>query len=70
MKDVLGDENRLHVIKATRLAVIKQVQKTEVELKELYPKLQLNENLAKNDFVENRKILNQCFELGKRLTNN
>lgn len=69
MKEVLGDENRLHVIKATRLAVIKQVQKTEEELKELYPKLQLDENLAENDFIKNREVLSHCFELGKRLTN-
>ena len=69
MKEVLGDKNRLHVIKATRLAVIKQVQKTEEELKELYPKLQLDENLAENDFIKNKEVLSQCFELGKRLTN-
>lgn len=68
MKEVMGDGNRLHAIKATRLAVIKQVQKTEEELKELYPKLQLDENLAENDFIKNREVLSQCFELGKRLT--
>ncbi|NOQ26640.1 MAG: hypothetical protein GQ564_14875 [Bacteroidales bacterium] len=68
MKEVMGDGNRLHAIKATRLAVIKQVQKTEEELKELYPKLQLDENLAENDFIKNRAVLSQCFELGKRLT--
>lgn len=69
MKEVLGDKNRLHVIKATRLAVINQIQKSEEELKELYPKLQLNENLAENDFVKNQEVLSQCFELGKRITN-
>ena len=69
MKDVLGDENRLHVIKATRLAVIKQVQKTEKELKELYPKLQIDESLAENDYKKNQEVLAQCFELGKTLTN-
>ena len=31
MKEVLGDNNRLHVIKGTRLAVIKHVQKKEDE---------------------------------------
>lgn len=69
MKEVMGDGNRLYAIKATRLAVIKQVQKTQEELKELYPKLQLDENLAENDFIKNREVLSQCFELGKRLTN-
>lgn len=67
MKEVLGEDNRLHVIKGTRLAVIKQVQKTEDELKELYPKLQLNENLAEKDFKKNQEILSQCFDLGKNL---
>ncbi|MCB2197735.1 MAG: flavodoxin family protein [Bacteroidetes bacterium] len=68
MKDVLGDNNRLHVIKGTRLAVIKQVQKTEDELKELYPKLRLNEKLAEDDFKKNQKILKKCYELGEALT--
>ncbi len=68
MKEVLGDKNRLHVIKATRLAVIKQVQKTEEELKELYPKLKLDESLAEADFIKNQEILKECFDLGKNLT--
>lgn len=68
MKEVLGENNRLHVIKATRLAVIKQVQKTEDELKELYPKLMLNENLAKADYLKNQEILKDCFDLGNKLT--
>ncbi len=68
MKEVLGDKNRLHVIKATRLAVIKQVQKTEEELKELYPKLKLDESLAESDFIKNKEILKECFDLGKELS--
>ena len=68
MKEVLGDSNRLHVIKGTRLAVIKQVQKTEEELKELYPKLKLDEKLAKQDFERNKQILLDCKELGEKLT--
>jgi multimeric flavodoxin WrbA len=68
MKKVLGEKNRLHVIKATRLAVIKQLQKTEQELKDLYPKLKLDENLADKDFVKNQKILDQCFALGEKLS--
>jgi len=69
MKEVLGDNNRLHVVKGTRLAVIKQVQKTEEELKELYPKLKLNKNLVGEDFKRNQEILKHCFNLGKDLTN-
>ncbi len=68
MQEVMGDNNRLHVIKATRLAVIKQVLKTEEELKELYPKLMLDENLANADFKKNKKVLKECFELGKVLS--
>ncbi len=68
MKEVLGENNRLHVIKATRLAVIKQVQKTEDELKELYPKLMLSETLAKSDYKKNQDILKTCFNLGKQLS--
>ncbi len=68
MKEVLGERNRLHVIKATRLAVIKQVQKTEEELKELYPKLMLNENLAEGDFKKNQNVLRECFNLGKEIS--
>ena len=68
MKEVMGDNNKLHVIKATRLAVIKQVQKTEDELKELYPKLMLDENLAKADFKNNQDILKKCFDLGNKLS--
>lgn len=68
MKDVLGDNNRLHVIKGTRLAVIKQVQKTEDELKELYPKLKLKEELAEDDFKKNQEILKMCKRLGENLT--
>jgi len=68
MKEVLGDNNRLHVIKGTRLAVIKQVQKTEEELKELYPKLKLNEKLAREDYLKNQEILLECKSLGEKLT--
>ncbi len=68
MKEVLGDNNRLHVIKGTRLAVIKQVQKTEEELKELYPKLKLNRKLVRDDYNRNQKLLEECGELGRKLT--
>jgi len=67
MKSILGPKNRLHIITATRLAVIKQVIKTEEDLRELYPKLGLQEKLAKEDFSKNQKVLKQCFELGREL---
>ncbi len=68
IKSILGPKNRLHIITATRLAVIKQVIKTEEDLRELYPKLGLPENLAKEDFRKNQKVLKECFELGKTLS--
>ena len=68
MKEVMGEENRLHVIKATRLAMIKQITKNEDELHQLYTKLNIPEHLAKNDVIKNHKILENCFELGKNLT--
>lgn len=68
MKEVMGEENRLHVIKATRLAVIKQISKTEDELSQLYTKLSIPEKLAKNDAVKNQEILKSCFDLGNKLT--
>lgn len=68
MKNVLGDNNRLHVIKATRLAVIKQVIKSENELAELYQKLNIPQNLAKDDFVRNQDILGRVFKLGVKLS--
>jgi multimeric flavodoxin WrbA len=68
MKEVMGEENRLHIIKATRLAVIKQITKTEDELHQLYKKLNIPEHLAEEDVIKNNKILENCFELGKNLT--
>ncbi len=68
MKDILGDGNHLHTIKGTRLAITRQIQKSEIELQELYPKLKLPEKLAKLDFEKNKKLLNECFKLGENLS--
>jgi multimeric flavodoxin WrbA len=65
---VLGADNRLHVITATRLAVINQVLKSAEELESLYKKINLPAHLAQEDFVKNKNILKQCYELGKTLT--
>lgn len=64
---ILGENNKLHVILATRLAVVKQIIKTPDELKELYIKMQLSEKLAVNDFIRNRATLNKCLHLGEKL---
>jgi len=67
MVKMLGPQNRLHVVTATRLGVIKQVNKTKKELLELYPKIGLPETLIYEDFEKNQKTLQQCFELGEKL---
>jgi len=67
MVNMLGPQNRLHVVTATRLGVIKQVSKTKKELLELYPKIGLPETLIDEDFEKNQKTLQQCFELGEKL---
>ena len=68
MVKILGVENRLHMITANRLGVIKQAIKTKEELQALYPKLGLPDSLAETDFEKNRKILLDCYELGKNLS--
>ena len=67
MQKVLGENNKLHVIQATRLAVIKQIIKTEDELKELYPKLQLDKKLVSKDVLINQDKLKECYNLAKKL---
>jgi len=68
MVKILGPKNRLHIITATRLGVIKQVSKSKKELVELYPKLGLSESLVENDFIRNQQTLQDCFELGEKLS--
>jgi FMN-dependent NADH-azoreductase len=68
IRSVLGADNRLHVITATRLAVINQVLKSREELESLYKKINLPAHLAQEDFVKNKNTLKNCYELGKNLT--
>ncbi len=68
MTSILGSGNRLHVITATRLAVVKQVIKTEKELKDLYQKLKLPAKLAPVDFQRNSELLEECQKLGVELS--
>jgi FMN-dependent NADH-azoreductase len=68
IRSVLGADNRLHVITATRLAVIYQVLKSVEELESLYKKINLPAHLVQEDFIKNKNILKQCYELGKTLT--
>jgi len=68
MTSILGENNTLHVLTATRLAVIKQLIKTEEELRELYKKMKLPEDLAPSDFQKNLELLEACRKLGQDLT--
>jgi hypothetical protein len=60
MCEILGSQNKLHVITATRLAVSKQISFNATELQELYKKLGLPQELAINDADRNRDILREC----------
>jgi hypothetical protein len=68
MVKMLGEKNRLHIIKGTRLAVNMQIAMNGEELSKLYKKLNLSEELAKIDSVKNKELLDQCFKLGQSLT--
>ena len=68
MTSILGKANTLYVITATRLAVIKQVIRSEEELRELYRKMKLPEELAVDDFRKNRELLEACRKLGQELS--
>ena len=66
---ILGKNNRLHIITATRLAVVKQVIKSEEELRELYGKMRLSPDLASEDFLRNQELLEECRKLGAKIGN-
>ncbi len=65
---IMGPGNRLHVITATRLAMIKQVKLDAAELGKLYLKMGLPESLAAGDYLKNQDLLKECRELGVKLT--
>lgn len=65
---IMGEKNHLHIITATRLGVVKQVVKSEEELLDLYKKLDLPDELAKDDATRNKNILEHCRELGIELS--
>jgi hypothetical protein len=64
----MGPQNKLHVITGTRLATVNQVIKNEEGLMDLYRKMKLPESLAGKDFRKNREILDQCHDLGRKLS--
>ncbi len=66
--EILGNKNKLHIITMTRLAVNRQISYDKNELEELYRKLQIPTKLATDDAIQNKTKLQECFDLGKRLT--
>ena len=68
MTKILGPNNRLHIIAATRLAVVRQIEKTEKELEILYPKLNLSTEIVKDDYARNQMLLRESFRLGEKLS--
>lgn len=67
MCTVLGKENRLHVITATRLVTPGQLHYDETSLRRLYQRLELPLHLVPIDYRRNQEILQQCYELGKNI---
>jgi len=65
---IMGIENRFHIIQATRLGIVKQIEKSENELEILYGKMELSTSLAKIDYLKNYELLMKCYELGKQLS--
>ena len=68
VRTMLGEGNKLHVIKATRLGVNKQVVKTDEELSVLYEKLNLPVDLASEDALRNHELMEECRSLGLELS--
>jgi len=68
MTSILGPGNTLHVVTATRLAVVQQVMKTEKELETLYAKMNIPIRLAAGDYKKNQETLETCYSLGDTLT--
>lgn len=65
--NILGPDNKLHAIVATRLAIINQVKMTKEELNILYSKLNLPSHLVEQDYHRNQMLLKRCYELCKGL---
>jgi multimeric flavodoxin WrbA len=68
MTSILGNSINLHILEATRVAVVQQINKTAVELETLYAKLSIPPHLATGDSKKNSGILKQCSSLGNKLS--
>jgi len=68
IKEVMGEGNRLHIIKATRLAFVNQILKPADELAQVYKKLNLPEEFSIPDANKNKALLESIEKLGFDLT--
>lgn len=68
MTSVMGPRNQLYTLKATRLAMTRQVIRSKDELYQLYQKLQLPSHLVDADYKRNRGLLRQCEAFGEQLS--
>jgi len=67
MVHMLGSENSLHYVTATRLAVTRQVVMSKDELQKLYVKMRIPAHLVEKDHKSNREILQSCCALGREM---
>lgn len=63
----LGPENSLDTIIGTRLAVSGQIIMSQMQLQELYPKIELTADLADSDYLKNQELITKCTHLGEKL---
>lgn len=70
MVEVLGPHNKLTSVIGTRLAVVNQIRLSKEDLGILYSKLKLPLDLVESDFHQNKNLLEQCYQLGKKLPSN
>jgi NAD(P)H-dependent FMN reductase len=67
MVELLGPGNRLTTIIGTGLGRVKQVTMNEEELRQFYIKIKMPEHLASVHHKRNRELLQDCYDLGKKL---
>ena len=64
MMQFLSPDKELHAISATRLAVSRQLEMNEEDLRKLYQKMKLPLELAEQDCARNQELLARVREMG------
>jgi NAD(P)H-dependent FMN reductase len=70
MIEIMGKQNSLEVLTATRLQMNGQVKMNEQRLSGLYPRIGLSEHLAHNDYLRNQDFLKQAYKMGQQEPSN